>query len=175
MDQNTIKLVLAGPVGAGKTTTIRSITDSDPVSTEMPLSDGAMGDKTTTTVAMDFSTATMEDGSTLLVYGMPGQERFSFMRSILMEGAFGVAVILNGRDADVAEQCEYWMKSIVDIDASMPMAIGITHTDLVPQFSLAPIREAMRRTGTIVPTFTFDARDRAQAVHLIRALIAAMR
>lgn len=175
MDQaTTAKLVLAGPVGAGKTTAIRSITDHAPISTEMPISDGAMGEKTTTTVALDFATAVLEDGTPLLVYGMPGQERFSFMRPILLQDAFGVVVVLNGRDDDAADQCSYWLKEVAAIDDGLPMVIGITHTDLAPAFSLAPIREAIRNAGVMVPAFTFDARDKAQTTHLIRALLISM-
>ncbi len=173
MDQETAKLVLAGPVGAGKTSAIRAITDNDPISTEMPLSEGAMGDKTTTTVALDFSSTVLDDGTPLLVYGIPGQERFSFMRPIILRDAFGVAVIVNGADDDVTEQCRYWLKEIQDTDASLPMVIGITHTDLLPSFSIVPIREAVRNSGAMVPVFTFDARDREQSLHLMRALLIA--
>lgn len=80
VEAGTIKLVLAGPVGAGKTTAIRSIADSDPISTEMPLTTGALGDKTTTTVAFDFATIVLDDGTPVMVYGLPGQEHYAFMR-----------------------------------------------------------------------------------------------
>lgn len=172
-DEGAAKLVLTGPVGAGKTTVIRSITNHEPISTEMPMSEGATGDKTTTTVALDFSSVVLDDGTPLLVYGVPGQERFAFMRPIILRDAFGVAVILNGSDGDVADQCEYWLKEVLAADDAMPVVIGITHTDQLPSFSIAPIRDAMRRCGAMVPTFTLDARDRAQAMHLMRALLVA--
>lgn len=175
MESDTAKLVLAGPVGAGKTTAIRSLTDCDPISTDMPLSEGVSGDKTTTTVAMDFSAMTLDDGTPLLVYGIPGQERFSFMRPIILQGAFGVAVIVDGSDADVASHCTYWLKEILAADENMPIVIGVTHTDLTPAFSMGPIREAIRNCGVIVPAFTFDPRDRVQTSHLIRALLITLR
>lgn len=173
IDQGTAKLVLAGPVGAGKTTLIRSITDREPLSTEMPLSEGASSEKTTTTVALDFSNLVLEGGTPLLVYGMPGQDRFAFMRPILLRGAFGVAVVINGADADAARQCEYWLGEILAADPAMPVVVGITHTDRMPNFSIEPVRAAIRRCGAWVPAFTFDARDRAQSMHLIRALLVA--
>lgn len=168
------KLVFAGPVGAGKTTAIRSVTDSEPISTEMALSEPATGEKTTTTVALDFSAATLDDGTPLLVYGLPGQERFSHMRPIVLEGAFGVVVVLDGSAPDIADQCEHWLREIRAHQAAMPMVIGITHTDAVAEFSLGPVRTAIRRCGAPVPTFTFDARDREQVVHLVRALLVTM-
>ncbi|MBZ0222915.1 MAG: ATP/GTP-binding protein [Dokdonella sp.] len=170
-DAAVAKLVLAGPMGAGKTTAIRSITDAAPVSTEMPLSEGASDDKDTTTVALDFGHAVLEDGTPLLVYGMPGQERFAFMRPILLEGAFGVVIILNAVDEDVSAQCEHWLREITAIDADLPVVIGITHTDRSASFSIEPVRAAIRNSGMPVPAFTFDARDKQQTFHLMRALL----
>jgi len=161
-------------MGAGKTTAIRSITDAEPVSTEMPLSEGATQDKTTTTVALDFANTLLDDGTPLLVYGMPGQERFAFMRPILLQDAFGVIVMLNACDDDVADQCEHWLREIAAIDADLPVVVGITHTDRAPAFSIEPIRAAIRTAGGIVPAFTFDARDKAQTFHLLRALLVEM-
>jgi len=165
------KLVFAGSVGAGKTTAIHAVTDCDPVSTEMPLTEGATGDKTTTTVALDFSTAVLDDGTPLFVYGLPGQERFAHMRPIVLEGAFGVAIVVDGSAADAAAQCEYWLREIRALRPDVAIVIGITHTDVAPAFTLGPIREAIRRNGAPVPTFTFDARNRAQTHHLVRALL----
>ena len=167
----TAKLVFAGPVGAGKTTAIRSISDSEPISTDVPLSDGPMGEKTTTTVALDFATVNLEDGTPLLVYGLPGQAHFSFMRPIIINGAVGVILMLNGREHDAAAYCTEWLDSIRGINEDIAIVIGITHSDLVPGFSLGPIREAVRRSGRPVPIFTFDARSRPQSAHLVRALL----
>ncbi len=167
----SIKLVLAGPVGAGKTTAIRSVADGEPVSTEVPLLDGAVGDKTTTTVALDFATVLLEDGQPLFLYGLPGQEHFSFMRTIMLDGALGVIIVLDGSDERIAEQCKHWLESIRSIDPDMPLAIGVTKTETVAQFSLGAIRAAIRSCGAPVPTFTFDARDRQQTTQLLRALI----
>ncbi len=170
-DLEAAKLVFAGPVGAGKTTAIRSISDGDPVSTEMPLTDGPMGDKTTTTVALDFATVVLDDGTPLLVYGLPGQDHFSFMRPIVINGAIGVVLLLSGHDEDAPKHCEQWLSSIREIDEDIAIVIGITQSDLAASFSLRPIRDAVRRCGRPVPVFTFDARSRTESAHLIRALL----
>ncbi len=175
MDDSVIKLVLAGPVGAGKTTTIRSIAQRDPISTEMPLTTGAIGDKTTTTVAMDFASIVLEDGTPLMVYGLPGQDHYAFMRPILLAGALGVLVLLNATDPDLEAQCNTWLDAVLAVDPGMAMVIGITHSERCPGFSMAPVRAAVRRTGRPVPVFTVDARDREQSLHLVRALLVSAR
>lgn len=169
-----VKLVFAGPVGAGKSTAIRAIADTEPVSTEMPLVDGAIGDKTTTTVALDFATVILDEGAPLFVYGLPGQQHFEFIYSIVIEGALGVVVLLNGRDLDVSNQCERWLHTIRGINKSIPIVIGVTQTDSNPDFTLKPIREVLRRYQSPAPAFTVDARSRDEIAQLVRALLLAM-
>ncbi|NOT86789.1 MAG: hypothetical protein HOP03_01240 [Lysobacter sp.] len=171
MSFDSAKLVFAGPVGAGKTTAIRSLSDFEPVSTEMPLTDGPMGEKTTTTVALDFAPVSLEDGTPLHLYGLPGQEHFSHMRPIVMAGAVGVIVVLPGDNARISDECERWLRTIRDITTDAGVVIGITRTDLVGNFRMDTIRDAVRRCGPPVPVFTFDARDREQTSHLVRALL----
>ena len=49
-----LKILFIGPMGAGKTTAIRCISDSDPIGTEASNSDSGQSTKSTTTVAMDY-------------------------------------------------------------------------------------------------------------------------
>jgi len=170
----TAKLVFAGPVGAGKSTAIATLAESPPVSTEMPLLDAVSGDKTTTTVALDFATSVLDDGTPLFLYGLPGQDHFEFMRGIVMEGAVGALIMLDARAADIATTCIGWIDALSAIDKQLPVAFGVTHSDLAPEFSLHPVRMAMRERGLAVPVFTVDARDRGHMAHLVRALLTSL-
>lgn len=174
MFEQGLKLVLAGPVGAGKTTTLRSLADTEPVSTEMPLSDGPMGEKTTTTVALDFATVLLDDGTPLQLFGLPGQEHFAHMRDIVMSGAFGVILLLAGDSPDIADHCGHWIDSIAAIDASLPIVIGITRTDKALAFRMDTVRKVLVARSRPMPVFTVDVRSREQAEHLVRALLLQM-
>lgn len=173
MSGDTPKLVLVGPVGAGKTTLLGSITGVAPVSTEMPLTDGATAAKSTTTVALDFSSVVLDDGTPLLVYGVPGQAHFSFMRPILLDGALGAIMVLNGAAPGLAQHCEHWLDEILETHRDMPVVIGITHTDLAPDFDLRRTRDSVRRRRASIPVFTLDVRRRDHSIHLVRALLVA--
>ncbi len=174
MDSSSLKLVLAGPVGAGKSTAIRALADDEPVSTEMPMSEGAIGDKTTTTVALDFATVQLDDGQPLLVYGLPGQAYFAHMRAIVLDGAVGALLLLNGRDPDVAGACREWLRSLRELEPDLAIVIGITHTEHLESFDTRAVQAVARSMGPPIPIFTFDARDRDQTAHLVRALLLAM-
>lgn len=171
IDMGAAKLVFAGPVGAGKTTAISAIADGMPISTEMPLTDGPLGDKTSTTVAFDFATVMLDDGTPLFVYGLPGQEHFAFMRSIVLEGALGAIVVLDGSDRDIVEKCEHWLIAMRKLATDLPMVIGITKTECAPAFSMTMIRETVRLSGASVPVLTFDARSKEQTIQLVRTLL----
>ncbi len=174
MTASPAKLVIAGPVGAGKTTVIRALADGEPVSTEMPLSTGAMGDKTTTTVALDFATILLDDGIPVMLYGLPGQDHFGFMRPMLLQGSAGAIVLLDGSDPTITEQCTDWLRSIREIDSGLALVIGVTKSDCAEVFDIREVRQAIRASGAArVPVMTIDARDRQQAAHLVRALLVA--
>ncbi|MBX3725329.1 MAG: ATP/GTP-binding protein [Xanthomonadales bacterium] len=171
-DHDVPKIVFAGPVGAGKTTAIRSVSDIAPVSTDVPMLEEPTGDKTTTTVALDFSTVELDDGTLLHLFGMPGQDHFEFMRAIVLEGALGVVLVLDGSGAGVAEDCRRWVASLRDHAPDVPGVVGITHTDQAPDFDLSRIRAVLRELGATLPVQTFDARESGETTQVLRALVA---
>lgn len=91
----TVKMVVTGPFGAGKTAFIQSISEIDVVSTERKISSEAERIKETTTVAMDFGRITVDDDLVLYLFGTPGQKRFDFMWEILSEGMLGFVVVVD--------------------------------------------------------------------------------
>jgi signal recognition particle receptor subunit beta len=73
--KRTLKVVVTGPFGAGKTEFIRNVSEIDIVTTERTLTTREKQIKTETTVAMDFGRLTM--GRNILhLFGTPGQPRF---------------------------------------------------------------------------------------------------
>ena len=79
---SAFKIVVTGPFNSGKTEFIKTISDIPVVSTEKRITTEDRGIKAETTVAMDYGRVNL-DGSTLYLYGTPGQTRFDFMWEIL--------------------------------------------------------------------------------------------
>ena len=96
----SVKIVVTGPFGAGKTSLISTISEIDVLSTEQGVSDGAIGTKSSTTVAMDFGRLTIDADLALYLFGTPGQKRFDFMWEILAEGMLGFVVMVDAERAD---------------------------------------------------------------------------
>ena len=73
-NQNT-KLVFVGPVGAGKTTAVKTMAQAHCVTTDEQASDMTRAQKSQTTVAMDYGLASAQGERRIHLYGTPGQER----------------------------------------------------------------------------------------------------
>ena len=90
-----LKIVFSGPMGAGKTQAIATLSDISVVSTEVKNTDLHINAKALTTVGMDYGEMTLEDGVSIGLYGTPGQERFNFIWPILSQGAMGVIILID--------------------------------------------------------------------------------
>lgn len=171
MDNVTTKLVFVGDMGAGKTTAIRSISDHEPVSTEMPISDEVTSGKTHTTVALDYSSIELDTGELLHVYGVPGQAYLDFMWPMVAEGALGIIVLVSAEHPERVESTERLLRRFGELAPQACFAVGVTRTDLTDAFTLPEFRDALLARGYRIPVLRVDARQPLQVDFLIKALL----
>jgi signal recognition particle receptor subunit beta len=156
-----VKLVIAGGFGVGKTTTVGSISEIQPLTTEAAITEVAAGvddlthapDKTTTTVAMDFGCLTIDPTLKLYLFGTPGQDRFGFMWDDLVEGALGGLVIVDTRRLDDCYAAVDYFEH-----KDIPFAVAVNTFDGEVVHDLDDVRWALD-IGEHVPLIVFDARE----------------
>lgn len=168
---HSYKLIVAGPVGAGKTEAIRSLSDKGIVTTEEVASDDVKHLKKTTTVAMDYGVMKLDSGEQVRLYGTPGQRRFDFMWEILSENALGLVLLLNATEADPVADLHYYLDAFMPLITSSALVVGITHAEDMPWDLHDRLTAALMERGMAANVSVVDAREKEQMRLLVRSLI----
>jgi signal recognition particle receptor subunit beta len=170
------KILIAGGFGSGKTTLVGAISEVRPLRTEEMLTTASIGHddtsgvngKTTTTVALDFGRITFGTQVVLYLFGLPGQERFSFMWDELAYGALG-AVIL----ADVRRLGDCFPSVNYFESRRLPFVVAINCFDAAPRYDPQEVRTALDLDPG-VPLVLCDAREVSSVKHVLITLVEAI-
>ncbi|MFJ1552738.1 GTP-binding protein [Streptomyces mirabilis] len=171
----TVKVVIAGGFGVGKTTAIGAVSDISPLRTEELLTEQSAAtdslhgveEKTTTTVAFDFGRVGWDvpDPIELYLFGTPGQPRFWDFWHDLAEGAFGAVVLVDTRRIDSSFHAADFFEQL-----GMPFVIAINRFPGAVPRTLPEIREAFDVDAS-VPLMFCDARNPESVASVLIALV----
>jgi len=123
-----MRVVVAGAVGAGKSTLIRTISEIEVVDTDRDATDETALIKQKTTVAFDFGKVQFGSEMALHLYGTPGQERFDFIWDMLIRKAHAYILLVSAHRPNEFHYARQVM-SYMNQRAQIPMIIALTHTD----------------------------------------------
>jgi signal recognition particle receptor subunit beta len=165
------KIIFTGPVGAGKTTAINSISDVPPVKTDAVATDMTKNRKASTTVAMDYGIMHLAGGEKVHLYGTPGQERFNFMWDILINGGIGLILLLDNTRADPFQDMSFFLDAFSGFISETGVAIGVTQLDLCNKLTINDYHKQLQGLGLKSPVFAVDAREKNDVSLLIQALL----
>jgi uncharacterized protein len=175
-DMAPFKIVVGGGFGAGKTTLVSAISEVRPLHTEEYLSTASVGfddltgvhAKETTTVALDYGRITISSRVVLYLFGLPGQERFSFLWDELAYGALGAVVLADVRRLDDCFASVNYFEKL-----KMPFVVALNCFDGAPRYDPQEVQVALDLDPN-VPTVLCDAREPGSVRDVLITLVESM-
>jgi small GTP-binding protein len=171
MSHKDHKIIFTGPVGAGKTTCIKSISDIEPITTEEEASDMTTRRKPNTTVALDYGMIRLGPNEKVHLYGTPGQERFNFMWDILTKGGIGLILLLDNTRPDPFQDMRFYVNAFRGFIDNTRMVVGITQMDNQRTPTIEEYVAQLKELNLSAPVYEIDGRKREDVSTLVQSLL----
>lgn len=171
VDTTQYKILFVGPVGAGKTTAVSTLSDTEALNTDVAVSDMTLLKKAQTTVALDYGVVTLDNGVRVHLYGAPGQQRFDFMWEVLREGIHGLIVLIDNSRRSPLDDLSFYLNWHRKHAANRKAVIGVSFMDKSANPGLIEYRNYLRSERLNLPVLAVDTRKREDVSQLVRTLL----
>lgn len=177
------QVAFVGPLGVGKTTAVRTISDTPVVNTEVVratanVKDRATLGKRTTTVGIDYGEWNSSDYGRVGVYGTPGQNRFGVARGSAIRRNVQLVLWTYGQNDYALEELDEWLRFLIlEPSVARTLTVVVTRLDMAEEGAPAieAYREVLENRGQGIQLAVGDPRDRGSVIDVVTTALRAAR
>lgn len=165
----SVKILITGPVRAGTTTLIRSLSEIAVLTTQRRVPGVSRNPGDEKTVAMDFGRVRIDDDVMLYLFGTPGDEQESLIGGALADGMIGLIVMVDAtRPVSVDEAAE--IVAFLERSSSAPYVVAANRLGECDEAGIARLRRGLDVPDD-VPVIACDATKRSSVKAVVAALL----
>ena len=165
-----IKLAIIGEVGSGKTRLVKTLSEISPVETESKSSIDI--GKEFTTVGVDYGRLMIDESVALGLYGLPGQERYSFVWETVNKSLWGLFILIRYSETPNLENMEKILNFFSPKEKEIACIVGITHTENASDDAVLHLTDklnlVLQAKGVKAPVMKLDPRDEAESKSFLK-------
>ncbi|RBP49595.1 GTP-binding protein [Arenicella xantha] len=163
------KLAIIGEVGAGKSRLIKTLSEISPVETEVESSIDI--GKKYTTVGIDYGRIKLTDDTALGLYGVPGQQRFSFLWETVNKGLWGILILVKYGETPNYDDFDHLLSFFAPNENNTTCVVGVTHCEQAENSDLVAlnceIRAILDHNKLVSPIINVDPRNKESALSVL--------
>lgn len=159
------KLAIVGEVGAGKTKLVATLSEIVPFETEAESSIDI--GKKYTTVGIDYGRISLSDDTALGLYGVPGQERYSFLWEFVSKNLWGILLLIKSGETPDYNNLDKLLSFFAPTENKIACIVGITHCDETEEATTIALHHEVKAMldhhKIIAPIMNIDPRNQDSA------------
>ena len=164
------KLAIVGEVGAGKSKIINTLSEIKPLETEAESSIDI--GKTHTTVGIDYGRIAISSDTALGLYGVPGQERYSFVWELVNTSLWGILILIKYGSTPDYDNLTKMLNFFEPAKKGVSCLIGVTHCEDVDSEDLSVFNQELQSLlvahDLVSPVLNVDPRDEKSAMMVLQ-------
>jgi len=169
---SVLKLAVIGEVGAGKTQLVSTLSEIESFETEAESSIDI--GKQYTTVGIDYGRIQLDEETAIGLFGVPGQERYSFLWEFVKESLWGLVILVKFGDEPNVKNFDELLSFFSPKSNKVACLVGITHCDAAQDADIIDltqkIQAILEKHECVSPVFKLDPRDKTSAVTTLHTL-----
>lgn len=166
------KVAIIGEVGSGKTRLINTLSEITPFATEAESSIDI--GKQFTTVGIDYGRINISEDATLGLYGVPGQERYSFLWEMVNTSLWGLCLLVKFGEVPNFDNINLLLKYFSPTENKTACVVGVTHGEEASKDELralnTEISSILAQHDIKAPVLNIDPRAKPSSLSLLSTL-----